>query len=151
MMDKASFPVFDFAGTWVITEADGAPQLRTFFSAYELWLKDAGIAYEPEPEDLVNGIPAGVRYVFNIGPAIAPANLAEPLIGIKFDANGKPYVKLPAQVNTEGATVTVLATEDLDDWTHVAEYPVDTATGICIPDLDPVPPHMFFKWRILLE
>ena len=149
MTDKANFPAFDFTDTWIITEADGAPTLRTFFSAYDLWLKDAGIAYEPEPNELVNGIPAGARYVFGIDPQIGPANLAEPLIDIKFDTDGKPYVKLPAQANTEGATVTVLATEDLSDWSNAAEYPVDPVTGICLPDLgNPIPDHMFFKYRI---
>ena len=49
----------------------------------------------------------------------------------------------------EGATVTVLATEDLSDWSNAAEYSVDPATGICLPDLGtPAPPKMFFKWRI---
>ena len=125
--------------------------MRTFFSAYELWLKDAGIAYEPEPGELVNGIPAGARYVFGIDPQIGPANLVEPLIDIKFDAAGKPYVKLPAQANTEGATLTVLASEDLMDWSHATEYAVDSVTGICQPDLNPVPPKMFFRWRLTIE
>jgi hypothetical protein len=120
--------------------------LRTFFSAYELWLKDAGVTYAPEPDELVNGIPAGARYVFGIDPQIGPTALSESLIDIKFNVDGKPYVKLPVQANTEGATVTVLATEDLSDWSNAAEYPVDPATGICLPDLDPVPPKMFFKW-----
>ena len=122
--------------------------LRTFFSAYDLWLKDAGIAYEPEPDELVNGIPAGARYVFGIDPQIGPENLAEPLIDIKFDTDGKPYVKLPTPVNTEGATLRVLATEDLADWTRATKYQVDPATGICAPDFDPVPPKMFFKYSI---
>ena len=52
---------------------------------------------------------------------------------------------------TSGATVTVLATEDLADWTHAAEYPVDPVTGLCLPDLDPIPDNMFFKYKIILE
>ena len=148
MTDKANFPTFDFVDTWIITEADGAPQLRTFFSAYDLWLKDAGITYEPEPDEMVNGILAGARYVFGIDPQIGPENLAEPLIDIMFNTDGKPYVKLPAIVNTEGATVAVLATEDLADWSHPSVYQVDPATGICAPDFDPVPPKMFFKYSI---
>ena len=114
----------------------------------KLWLKDAGVTYAPEPDELVNGIPAGARYVFGIDPQIGPTALSESLIDIKFDADGKPYVKLPAQANTEGATVTVLATEDLADWTYAAEYPVNPATGLCQPLLDPVPDHMFFKYRV---
>lgn len=103
------------------------------------------------PSADVNGILAGARYVFGIDPSLGPADLAEPLIDIKFNANGKPYVKLPALVNTESATVTVLATENLADWTHAAEYTVDPATGICLPDFDSVPDHMFFKYKIILE
>ena len=60
-------------------------------------------------------------------------------------------MKLPSIVNTDGATVTVLATEDLTDWANAIEYPVDPATGLCIPDLTPIPAQMFFKYRILLN
>ena len=106
----------------------------------------------PKPEDMVEGIPAGVRYVFGIDRNKGPADLAEPLIDIGFGTDGKPYVKLPKLVNTEDATVTVLATEDLSDWSNAAEYPVDPATGLCLPDLGtPAPPRMFFRWRLTLE
>ena len=115
------------------------------------FLDDCYLPLNTKPDADVNGISAGARYVFGIDPAIGPADLAEPLIDIGFDTSGKPYVKLPAQANTKGATVTVLATEDLADWTHAAEYPVDPATGICRPDLDPVPNHLFFKYRIAIE
>ena len=37
------------------------------------------------------------------------------------------------------------------EWTHAAEYPVDSATGPCLPDFDPVPSNMFFKYRIAFE
>ena len=150
MQRKESFTAFDFDDVWKIDE-ETYPYLRTLFSAYELWLNDVGITDEPKPEDMVNGIPAGVRYVFGIDPSIGPADLAEPLLDITFDANGKPVVKLPPQANTEGVAVTVLASEDLVDWTHAVEYPVDAATGLCLPDLDPVPPKMFFKYRILID
>ena len=105
----------------------------------------------PKPEDMLNGIPAGVRYVFGIAPSIGPADLAEPLIDITFEANGKPVVKLPALVNTDGVTVTVLATEDLADWINAVKYPVDPTSGLCLPDLSPIPVQMFFRYRILLN
>ena len=47
--------------------------------------------------------------------------------------------------------MTVLATEDLSDWTHAAEYRVDPFTGLCLPNLDIVPDQMFFKYKIVLE
>ena len=148
--NAASYPSFDFTNTWSIAEGVDEPQLVPLTS-FTLFLDDCNLPLGTNPDADVNGISVGARYVFGIYPALGPADLAEPLIDIKFDTNGKPYVKLPALANTEGATVTVLATEDLSDWTHVAEYPVDSTTGICLPDLDPVPDHMFFKYKILLE
>ena len=65
--------------------------------------------------------------------------------------DGKPYVKLPAIVNTEGARVTVLATEDLADWEHAVECTVDPATGSYLVTLDSVPPHLFFRYRIYVN
>ena len=102
---------------------------------------------------------AGVRYVFGIDPSIGPADLAEPLLDITFDTNGKPVVKLPALVNTEGATVTVLATEDLNDWSDAKLVPMaidrddgtwKPAESLAVPDFV-YPPKMFFRWRIDFE
>jgi hypothetical protein len=59
-------------------------------------------------------------------------------------------VKLPALVNTEDVTVTVLATEDIRDWTNAVAYPVDPATGISRPGTDPAPSQMFFKYSLSL-
>ena len=107
----------------------------------------------PKPEDMVEGIPAGVRYVFGIDPSIGPADLAEPLLDITFDANGKPVVKLPALVNTDGVTVTVLATEDLADWSDAKLVPMayEKSDGTWHLIDDNPPPKMFFKWRITFE
>ena len=155
MQRKESFTAFDFVDVWKIDE-ETYPYLRTLFSAYELWLKDVGIIDDmetedmPKPEDVVEGIPAGVRYVFGIDPSIGPDDLTEPLIDIKFDADGKPYVKLPELVNTEDAAVNVLATEDISDWSHATVYPVDPATGICAPDFDPIPSQMFFRFCLVI-
>ena len=79
---------------------------------------------------------------------LGPADLPEPLIDVKFDANGSPYVKLLPMANTEGVEVTVRATEDLSDWSNATVYPVEPATGICDPGFDTVPPEMFFMYRI---
>ena len=150
---QSSFQGFDFGPIWMMDEqaATPTPILRTIFSSCELWQKDRGVPDEYDPDEDLNGIPAGVRYVFDIDPEIGPDELAEPLIDIMFDADGKPYVKLPIPVNTEGATVSVLATEDLTDWSNAVEYQVDPATGICAPDFDPVPPKMFFKYGIEVD
>ena len=47
--------------------------------------------------------------------------------------------------------MTVLASEDLVDWTHAGEVPFDAVTGRYDPGIDPVPPKMFFKYRILID
>ena len=73
-----------------------------------------------------------------------------------FDANGRPCVKLPPVANAEGATVTVLATETLGDWSQAALVPmaVDKEDGAWKPAAslaDPdyaCPPKLFFRWRI---
>ena len=158
MQRKESFTAFDFDDVWKIDE-ETYPYLRTLFSAYELWLKDVGITDElepedmPKPEDMVEGIPAGVRYVFGIDPSIGPADLAEPLLDVTFDANGKPVVKLPALVNTDGVTVTVLATEDLADWSDAKLVPMayEKSDGTWHLVDDNPPSKMFFKWRITFE
>ena len=120
-------------------------------NGFTTFLDDCYLPLGTKPDADVNGIKADVRYVFGIVPSIGPADLSEPLIDIMFNTDGKPYVKLPAIVNTEGATVAVLATEDLADWSHPSVYQVDPATGICAPDFDPAPPKMFFKYSILFD
>ncbi len=156
MTDKASFPVFDFIDTWIITEADGAPQLRTFFSAYELWLKDAGIAYEPEPEELVNGIPAGLRYVYDI-PSDATNLYAlpgEPFFRVVTDASGNPCVKFRARLDPHDgveAREIVEATVDLADWTNLVPMRHNAQDDTWKPDVGVYPDQMFFRWKIDLE
>ena len=143
-------PALDFVETWKINNGDETPVLRAVFTAYELWLKDAGLEVQTEPDKLENGIPAVVRYVFGIDPALGPADLPEPLIDVKFDENGHPCVKLPEQKNTEGVTVSVLATEDLSDWSNAKIIPMsyDATTGTWHPADGIDRPAMFFKWRI---
>jgi hypothetical protein len=148
-----NLPALDFVETWKINEGDETPYLRAVFTAYELWLKDAGLEVQTEPDKLENGIPAVVRYVFGIDPALGPADLPEPLIDVKIDANGKPYVKLPPLVNTEGATVTVLATEDLSDWSDAKLVPMvyDASDGTYKPADGESLPRLFFKWAISFD
>jgi len=137
--NAASYPSFDFTNTWSIAEGMDEPRLVPL-TVFTDFLDGCNLPLGTKPDAVVNGISAGARYVFGIAPALGLADLAEPLIDIGFGVNGKPGVKLPPLVNTEGATVTVLATEDLTDWTHAAEYPVDPTTGICLPFLLPPAP-----------
>ena len=148
MQRKESFTALDFDDVWKIDE-ETYPYLRTLFSAYELWLKDVGIIDDmetedmPKPEDMVEGIPVGVRYVFD-----RPEGVFSPWTGISFTDDGDVVISMLPVVNGEGVTVTVQATEDLTDWDNAAEYPVDSATGICVLDFNPTPPKMFFKYSI---
>ena len=107
----------------------------------------------PKPEDMVNGIPAGVRYVFDIDPSIGPADLTEPLLDIGFDEDGNPSVTIPEPKNNEGATVTVLATKDLGDWSDEKLVPMafDDGDGAWKPAAGGCPPRLFFRWKIDFE
>ena len=87
-------------------------------TGFAAFLDEYDLPLDTDPLFVTNGIPVLVRYVFDIDPDIGPDELAEPLIDIGFDADGTPSVKIPEQKNTEGVTVTVLATEDLTDWSN---------------------------------
>ena len=91
-----------------------------------------------------------MRYVFGIPPNVAPADLVEPLIDVSFDANGNPSVKIPEQANTDGVTFTVLATEDLADWSNAKriEMRYNPSDGTWKPADGIDRPAMFFKWQI---
>ncbi len=163
MQQKESFAAFDFDDVWKINE-ETTPYLRTFFSAYELWLKDAGITYEPEPEDMVDGIPAGIRYVYNI-PAEATslyALVGEEFFHVVMDVYGNPCVKFRAKRDPRGgvdAVETVYATTDLADmadpdpanWPHRVQMRYDVLDDTWKPANGVCPPAMFFRWRIELE
>ena len=89
-----------------------------------------------------------------------------PLFHLAFDANGKPYVKLPKQENDEGVTLDVLsstnltdfAKADLSQWTGRVLMQHDDvadewrpAAYYAAPDDYVYPPAMFFKWRISVD
>ena len=59
-------------------------------------------------------------------------------------------MKLPEPKNTEGVTVTVLATDDLSDWSQAKriEMIYDPSDGTWKPADGIERPAMFFKWRI---
>ena len=123
--------------------ASGSVTLAAFLDEYDL-------PQDTDPETVTNGIPVIARYVFDIDPDIGPDELDEPLIDVTFDADGTPSVKLPEQKNTEGVTVTVLATEDLSDWSNakLIEMLYDPADGTWKPADGIERPSMFFKWRV---
>lgn len=147
--NASSYPSFDFTNTWSIAEGVDEPRLVPLTSFTD-FLDGCHLPLNTKPGADVNGIPAGARYVFGINPATGPADFAKPLLDIGFDSDGKPYVKLPALANTDGATVTVLATEDLADWfgAKLVKMVRDDADGTWHTADDSHLPQMFFKWCV---
>ena len=167
MKHAANFANFDFVKTWGIFEGESTPYLLALYvskTGYELWLDENGIGGDPEPEEIGNGIPYGVRYVFDIPMSKGPGDFTPPMFHIAFDANGKPYVKLPKQENDEGVRVEVLASTDLadfskeniEDWTDRVEMML-AEDGCWVPkaSIDDSewkwPDAMFFAWRIEMD
>ena len=52
-----------------------------------------------------------------------------PLMTISFDANGKPVVTTPPLVRTEGVTLKLLSSVDLDDWSSAGESEINPGSG----------------------
>ena len=168
MKHAANFANFDFANTWGIVEGETTPYLLALYvskTGYELWLDENGIGGDPEPEEIGNGIPYGFRYVFDIPMDKGPGDFAPPLFHIAFGADGKPYVKLPEQVNDEGVTIEVLASTDLEDfgkedtseWSHRVVMRLDEngyyrpAKYLDDPTTYVWPNAMFFAWHLVVE
>ena len=75
------------------------------------------------------------------------------MIDIGFDTDGNPSVRIPKPVNTEGAALTVQATEDLADWSDAKLVPMayDDGDGTWKPADGVERPAMFFRWRVNVE
>ena len=130
--------------------------LRTFFSAYEIWLEESGLSYEIAPDEVVDGIPAGIRYVYGI-PAEATSLYALPgeeFFHVVMDAYGNPCVKFRSKRDPyEGVVVaeTVYATDDLADWTNLIPMRYSVLDDMWKPADGNFRNQMFFKWRIVLD
>ena len=167
MLHAANFPVFDFDRTWLIDEGTTTPYLQTFIvvkRGFAVWAEQAGYPEGTEPDDVVDGIPAGIRYVYNI-PADATSLYALPgedFFHVAMDAYGNPCVKFRAKRDLyEGVRVieTVYATTDITDmadpdpanWPHRVQMRHDVLDDTWKPANGIYPPAMFFRWRIDLE
>ena len=167
MLHAANFPVFDFDRTWLIDEGATTPYLQTFIvvkRGFDVWTEQSGYPEGTEPGDVVDGIPAGVRYIYSI-PAEATGLYAlagEEFFHVVTDAYGNPCVKFRAKRDLyEGVRVieTVYATTDLADmadpdpanWPHRVQMRHDVLDDTWKPANGIYPPAMFFRWRIDLE
>ena len=167
MLHAANFPVFDFDRTWLIDEGATTPYLQTFIvvkRGFDVWTEQAGYPEGTEPGDVVDGIPAGVRYIYSI-PAEATGLYA--LVGEEFfhvvtDAYGNPCVKFRAKRDPyEGVRVieTIYATTDLADmadpdpanWPHRVQMRHDVLDDTWKPANGIYPPAMFFKWSLTVD
>ncbi|MBO7482730.1 MAG: hypothetical protein J6U17_02435, partial [Kiritimatiellae bacterium] len=165
MLHAANFPDFDFNRTWLIDEGETTPHLQTFVivkRGYDVWAEQCGLPEGTEPGDVVDGIPAGVRYVYNI-PAAATGlgDLATPFFRI-VTVGGRPRAAfLPTLDGYEGVRVNtkVYATTDLadmfdpdpDNWAHRVEYVYDTYNDVWKPADGNEYQNMFFRWVITVE
>ena len=162
MLHAANFPVFDFDRTWLIDEGATTPYLQTFVvvkRGYDVWLEQNGLPEDTEPNDLVNGIPAGLRYVYSVPNAVTNLNeLATPFFRI-VTVSGKPRAAfLPTRDGYEGVQVNIqiYATSELTDmvdpdpahWPHRVNYVYDTYNDVWKPATGLEYPKMFFRWCI---
>ncbi|MBQ6924316.1 MAG: hypothetical protein IJQ73_06725, partial [Kiritimatiellae bacterium] len=157
MTQQASFPAFAFPDTWKNGDDTLMPYLLGFYTftaklnSFASWVKEHGLPANSQPGDIVGGLPLAARFVFGIDDMASVLSADnEPVFCVKFDAGGAPYVQFARNVNgtPEEVTLEIIATENLADWSHAVPVEVDLDAGVYIPDVDPVPPKMFFRWRI---
>ena len=165
MLHEANFPDFDFDRTWLIDEGSTTPYLQTFVivkRGYDVWLEQNGLPEDTEPNDLVNGIPAGLRYVYSVPNAVTNLNeLATPFFRI-VTVSGKPRAAfLPTRDGYEGVQVNIqiYATSELTDmvdpdpahWPNRVNYVYDTYNDVWKPATGLEYPKMFFRWCITFD
>ena len=161
MTKQASFPAFAFAETWLIDEGESMPYLKCFTSftvdSFARWLKyKAGLPAGTRPEEMVNGIPAVARYLFDILPDSTTNDDGDPVLRIHIAADGSPWLSFPAfkYPNELGARFFIVSSPEVDVWTGanvVVSDPIDMSEGVYDPGYDPVPEKMFFKYKIVID
>ena len=163
MKSSASFD-FDFDRTWLIDEGMSTPYLQTFIvvkRGFDVWTEQAGYPEGTEPGDVIDGIPAGVRYVFNIPADTTNINAlpGEQFFHVTTDAYGHTCVKFRAKRDPyEGVepNITIYAVLDLSDcisddpaeWRNLVPMRYDVMTDTYAPADGSHPPQMFFKCRV---
>ena len=122
-LGAANFPDLDFDRTWLIDEGATTPYLQTFIvvkRGFDVWTEQSGYPEGTEPGDVIDGIPAGVRYIYSIPADATNINAlpGEAFFHVTTDAYGNPCVKFRAKRDPyEGVepTITIYAVLDLSD------------------------------------
>ena len=123
---------------------------------YAAWTGANGIP--GEPGQMHNGIAKGIRYAFDIAPALGPDEIGEPILKVVRDADGNPAVETrDLAEGRNDVEFGILATEDLSDWRSAVLVPMAMSNdGLWKPadSGDPgyvFPLKMFFKYWIDLK
>jgi len=122
-------------------------------SGYAAWVAEKGLTGSDAAfEKVTNGIANGVRYAFDIDPAVA--TVGEPIIKVVRDADGNPVVETRALASGRSdVTFVILASEDLKDWTTLVPMKQFTTDGYWKPTASEesayvFPAQLFFKYTI---
>ena len=96
---------YDGSGTFKLSWSGDLTVAR---SPYETWAAAKGLG---APGEVTAGVENVFRYVFG-----KPAEAFSPITSVGRDASGRIVLVLPAVVNTEGVTLSVLSTPDITNW-----------------------------------
>lgn len=105
---------YDGSGSFTLTWSGDLTVAKT---PYETWADanvDGGV-----PDEVTGGVENAFRYVFG-----KPAEAFSPILSAAPGPSGGSVLRLPAIVNTDGVTLTVLSTTNLLDWNSASETEV---------------------------
>jgi hypothetical protein len=96
---------YDGSGTFTLSWSG---DLTVAQSPYETWAAAKGLG---APGEVTAGVENVFRYVFG-----KPTEAFSPIASVGRNASGRIVLALPAVVNTEGVTLSVLSTPDITNW-----------------------------------
>ena len=131
----------EYTGTFTLHWSGDLTVART---PYETWAEGK---VSGGPEVVSDGVANAFRYVFN-----RPAGVFSPISSITLNASGQAVLGFPPIVNTDGATLKILSTSDLRDWSSGAVTEREVSVGadgtMTLPDIGSA---RFFRLRAIIE
>lgn len=119
--------------------------LSTERTPYETWADANGLS--DDPADATDGVPNAFRYVFG-----KPTGPLSPVSSVVHDGTAGAVLALPAIANPEGATLKILSTTNIADWSSAAAEERTLAVG---PDgkavLGDTGPMRFYRLGIVFS